>query len=154
MASFRGLLFTVVCCSVVIEVCCITVEEFYTFGEGSGDSRLPRNDDGSSEPITLRTEFPFFDQIRRRVYVSTLLQVCSTHAASLPRIAVLFEHRVVRASSKGMTHANCIQTWTTQRFGSESSLEEFLPKPTHVARRSNETAIRIINTKILVCADI
>ena len=75
MAYFRGLLFTVVCCSVVVEVCCITVEEFYAFGEGSGDSRLPRNDDGSSEAITLRTEFPFFDQIRRRVYVSTLLLV-------------------------------------------------------------------------------
>ena len=73
MARFRGLLFTVLCCSVVVEVCCITVEEFYTFGQGSGDTRLSRNDDGSSEVITLRTEFPFFDQIRRRVYVSTLL---------------------------------------------------------------------------------
>ena len=74
MARFHGLLFTVLCCSVVVEVCCITVEEFYTFGDGSGDSRLNRiNDDGSSEAITLRTELPFFDQIRRRVYVSTLL---------------------------------------------------------------------------------
>ena len=71
MAFFRGLVLTVVCCSVVVEVCCITIEEFYSFGEGSGDSRLFRNDDGSSEAITLRTEFPFFDQIRRRVYVST-----------------------------------------------------------------------------------
>ena len=87
MAPLRGLLFTVLCCSVVIEVCCITVEEFYTFGENSGDSRLSRNDDGSSEVITLRTEFPFFDQIRRRVYVSTLLH----YPANLPRIAVLFE---------------------------------------------------------------
>ena len=73
MACFRGLLFTVVCCSVVIEVCCITVEEFYSFGNSSGDSRLACNNDGSSEAITLRTEFPFFDQIRRRVYVSTLM---------------------------------------------------------------------------------
>ena len=71
MACFRGLVLTVVCCSVVVEVCCITIEEFYSFGEGSGDSRLFRNDDGSSEAITLRTEFPFFDRIRRRVYVST-----------------------------------------------------------------------------------
>ena len=72
-------------------MCCITVEEFYTFGEGSGDSRLPRNDDGSSEPITLRTEFPFFDQIRRRVYVSTLLH----YSAKFVQIAVRFERRVI-----------------------------------------------------------
>ena len=88
MASFRGLLFTVLCCSVVVEVCCITVEEFYTFGEGSGDSRLLRNDDGSSEAITLRTEFPFFDLIFRRVYVSTLLH----YSANFARIAVLLDH--------------------------------------------------------------
>ena len=72
MAPLRGLLFTVLCCSVVIEVCCITVDEFYTFGEGSGDSAVSRNDDGSSEAIILRTEFPFFDQNRRSVYVSTV----------------------------------------------------------------------------------
>ena len=90
MARFHGLLFTVLCCSVVVEVCCITVEEFYTFGEGSRDSRLNRiNDDGSSEAITLRTEFPFFDQIRRRVYVSTLLH----YSANFARIAVLFDCR-------------------------------------------------------------
>ena len=89
MARFRGLLFTVLWCSVVVEVCCVTVEEFYTFGEGSGDSRLLRNDDGSSEAITLRTEFPFFDQIRRRVYVSTLLH----YSAKFVQIAVLFERR-------------------------------------------------------------
>ena len=95
MARFRGLLFTVLCCSVVVEVCCITVEEFYTFGEGSGDSRLFRNDDGSSEVITLRTESPFFDQIRRRVYVSTLLH----YSAKFVQIAVLLERRVVRGFS-------------------------------------------------------
>jgi len=89
MARFGGLLFTVLCCSVVVEVCCITVEEFYTFGEGSGDTRLGRNDDGSSEVITLRTEFPFFDQIRRRVYVSILLH----YSANFARIAVLFDRR-------------------------------------------------------------
>ena len=98
MARFRGLLFTVLCCSVVIEVCCITVEEFYTFGEGSGDSRLFRNDDGSSEPITLRTEFPFFDQIRRRVYVSTLLQ-CTTQLTWRGFQFCLIVDRVVRGFS-------------------------------------------------------
>ena len=89
MVRFHGLLFTVLCCSVVVEVCCITVEEFYTFGEGSRDSRLNRiNDDGSSEAITLRTEFPFFDLIFRRVYVSTLLH----YSANFARIAVLLDH--------------------------------------------------------------
>ena len=75
MACFHRLLFTVLCCSAVLEVCCITVEEFYSFGESSGDSFLTRVLDGSAGPITLRTEFPFSNQSYRNVYVSTTLHV-------------------------------------------------------------------------------
>ena len=75
MAYFHRLLFTVLCCSAVLEVCCITVEEFYSFGESSGDSFLTRVLDGSAGPITLRTEFPFSNQSYRNVYVSTTLNV-------------------------------------------------------------------------------
>ena len=73
MAYFHRLLFIALCC--VLEVCCITVEEFYSFGESSGDSLLPRVLDGSSDAITLRTEFPFFNQSYKIVYVSTTLHV-------------------------------------------------------------------------------
>lgn len=75
MAFFHRLLFIALCCSVVLEVCCITVEEFYSFGESSGDSLLTRVLDGSSGPITLRTEFPFFNQSYKIVYVSKSLHV-------------------------------------------------------------------------------
>ena len=73
MARFRGLLFTVVCCSVVIEVCCITVEEFYTFGEGSGDSRLFRNNDGSSEAMDVMRRY-FLANAGRRGYEAIDMQ--------------------------------------------------------------------------------
>ena len=44
--------------------------ELYPFGDGSLDSSLGPNDDGSSSPITLLRPFPFFDEDRTTVFVS------------------------------------------------------------------------------------
>lgn len=58
-------------CLFTTGVLCVTLEEFYPFGSGAGDGFLVANDDGSSPRITLRVQFPFFDENRRTVYVST-----------------------------------------------------------------------------------
>lgn len=74
MTGFQNrFLLCVVYCSIVSQVYCITVDEFYRFGESAGDSSLARELDGSSQPIILRTEFPFYDEIRRTVHVSSYL---------------------------------------------------------------------------------
>ena len=56
-----------------VQVQSIGVEDFYAFGNATGDQRLPRTLDGSSPLIVLRTPFPFYDQDRRLLYVSSIL---------------------------------------------------------------------------------
>ena len=48
---------------------CIPLADFYPFGERERDSLVGRNDDGSSELITLTSKFPFFDENFRNIYV-------------------------------------------------------------------------------------
>lgn len=50
----------------------IPLMSFYPFGNGTGDTALPRNDDGSSAPITLSMPYPFFDENRATVFVSPI----------------------------------------------------------------------------------
>ena len=49
----------------------IPLANFYPFGSTNGDTALPPNDDGSSAPITLSMPFPFFDETRAMVFVSS-----------------------------------------------------------------------------------
>ncbi len=48
----------------------VPLSDFYTFGNLTEDSTLPRNDDGSTSPIPLRLQFPFFGEDRENVFVS------------------------------------------------------------------------------------
>ena len=48
---------------------CIPLANFYPFGERERDAAVGRNDDGSSELITLTSNFPFFDENFRNIYV-------------------------------------------------------------------------------------
>ena len=63
----------------------IPLENFYPFGSGTGDSRLPSNDDGSSGSITLSFTFPFFGTDYRMVYVS------STHCNYILRLQIVLK---------------------------------------------------------------
>ena len=54
----------------------VSLSNFYTFGDaataiGETDLKLPRNDDGSSLPVSLSRVFPFFGTDHFTVYVST-----------------------------------------------------------------------------------
>ena len=51
------------------DVLCIPLADFYPFGEGGPDAAVGRNDDGSSPLITLSSNFPFFDENFRNIYV-------------------------------------------------------------------------------------
>ena len=53
----------------------IPLEQFYPYGEDSGDDDLPPHDDGSSSAITLTIPFPFFDEEKHTVFVSKM-RVC------------------------------------------------------------------------------
>lgn len=48
----------------------VPLADFYIFGAGVGDSSLPPNDDGFSEPILLNMPFPFFGTRQSSLYVS------------------------------------------------------------------------------------
>ena len=52
---------------------CIPLADFYPFGEGERDASVERNDDGSSELITLTSQFPFFDENFRNIYVRSYI---------------------------------------------------------------------------------
>ena len=46
---------------------------FYPFGFGGGDSVLHSNDDESSQLITIRINFPFFNRLFSSLYVSIIM---------------------------------------------------------------------------------
>lgn len=49
---------------------CIPLEQFYPYGDNSGDLILAANDDQSSRPIKLTVPFPFFDEEKLTIFVS------------------------------------------------------------------------------------
>ena len=51
------------------DVSSIPLEQFYPFGSRADDAFLLPNDDGSSPPVQLTSDFPFFDQNFRIIYV-------------------------------------------------------------------------------------
>lgn len=53
--------------------CRINLEDFYPYGPGNGDTRLPRNDDGFFGPITIGFPFPYFGTDYNSTYVSTFI---------------------------------------------------------------------------------
>ena len=64
------LLFTVVVYYILMNhVRCVPLDEFYPSGIVYNDSLLHRNDDDSSEQITLSSVFPFFDENFEIIYV-------------------------------------------------------------------------------------
>ena len=52
---------------------CIPLAHFYPFGESVRDAAVGKNDDGTSELITLTSNFPFFDENFRKIYVRNVL---------------------------------------------------------------------------------
>ena len=54
----------------------IPLENFYSFGSGTGDNSLGSNDDGSSSAISLGILFPYFNQDHSTVFVSLLYSPC------------------------------------------------------------------------------
>lgn len=55
------------------KVALLPLNEFYPFGSGNGDSRVPINDDGSSGRVAISNSFPFFDDNYDSLFVSTTL---------------------------------------------------------------------------------
>ncbi|XP_065911625.1 protein mesh-like isoform X3 [Dysidea avara] len=78
------LLFVVLGVSLLLleDVSSIPLEQFYPFGSHVNDAFLLPNDDGSSQPITLSSDFPFFNQNFRNIYVSTNGAISFTRSIS------------------------------------------------------------------------
>ena len=62
MAS-KGLVLALCILLLPTDLTAVPLDEFYPFGVDVGDSLVPRNDDGSSDPIALPTAFNFFGQL-------------------------------------------------------------------------------------------
>ncbi len=59
-------------------------EEFYSFGQNSGDTTVPSNDDGSSKQITLQFgSFSYFEKQYTNLFVSYLCYQQQHHNANL-----------------------------------------------------------------------
>lgn len=57
----------------LLKVCvCIPLEEFYPYGTAIGDSKLVKNDDGSSPRVTISSLFPFFNNQHNSLFVSNI----------------------------------------------------------------------------------
>ena len=52
------------------DVAAITIENFYPYGLSAGDNLLKRTLDGSSPNIILPTQFNFFGQYFKEIFVS------------------------------------------------------------------------------------
>ena len=50
---------------------CLTIEDFYPFGESAGDSVLFKNDDSFSGNISISTTFPFFNKSYDSLFINT-----------------------------------------------------------------------------------
>ncbi|VDI06759.1 Hypothetical predicted protein [Mytilus galloprovincialis] len=60
------------CVNVLIHTnVCIPLGMFYPYGSSYGDSKLHKNDDGSSDEIYITTAFPFFNHSERALFVNT-----------------------------------------------------------------------------------
>jgi len=56
--------------------------DFYPFGSAEGDTVLPDNDDGSSDPIDLQFgSFPYFDEDETRLFVCFIYCIQSLFCA-------------------------------------------------------------------------
>ena len=55
------------------DVAAIPLEQFYPFGVDSGDSFLPKNDDGSTSAIELPSQFSFFGRMFGEIYVRCIM---------------------------------------------------------------------------------
>ena len=56
----------------------VPMADFYPFGDGVGDSKLQRNDDGSSGEVHISVQFPFFGNYYDSLYVSLLISLDTT----------------------------------------------------------------------------
>ena len=56
-----------------VAFCRISLEDFYPYGPGNGDTRLPRNDDSFSGPITIGFPFPYFGTDHNSIFVSIFI---------------------------------------------------------------------------------
>ena len=69
-------------------------EEFYSFGQNSGDTTVPSNDDGSSEQITLQFgSFSYFEKQYTNLFVSYLCYQQRHHNANLFQVCKLSVNR-------------------------------------------------------------
>ena len=60
---------------VFLGVKCVNAQDgqpahFYNYGPAINDNPVPINDDGSSGPVTISIDFPFFDSNHASLYVS------------------------------------------------------------------------------------
>jgi len=79
LASLGAVLFTLLLSPTVTAV---PLGTFIPFGQAAGDTRLPANDDGSSQSISLRVPFPFFGVPQLTLFVNNNGNI--TFTSSLP----------------------------------------------------------------------
>lgn len=71
MKTMNSLFLWSFCVNVLIHTnVCIPLGMFYPYGSSYGDSKLHKNDDGSSDEIYITTAFPFFNHSERALFVS------------------------------------------------------------------------------------
>ena len=92
MASRGQLLWMLATCiALTTLVTAIPLQQFYPYGAENGDNLIHRNDDGSSPPIPLPSQFNFFGQSVYDFYVSYIrpCQYCFLNTFPYPCVYVV-----------------------------------------------------------------
>jgi hypothetical protein len=67
---FTGHILLLLYLSKPMPVISIDVSRFYSFGSSFGDTKLSKNDDGSSGSLDISISFPYFDKNHDKLFVS------------------------------------------------------------------------------------